>query len=182
MPHKCPEQKLAYAKAYYEAHKEEILAKDKVYREAHKEKISAQNLAYREANKDKIRDQRKVYREANKEEILARNRAYHKSNRESLLVKQRTYRKDNLDKIKAQYRKRKYGLADEQYQALLLSQNGFCAICRKLSKRSLHVDHNHETKSIRGILCNGCNTALGLFDDNLDALRRAIAYLEANNE
>lgn len=41
----------------------------------------------------------------------------------------------------------------------------------------MHVDHNHETGEIRGILCNGCNTAIGLIHEDLVVAKRIIYYL-----
>jgi hypothetical protein len=41
----------------------------------------------------------------------------------------------------------------------------------------LAVDHDHETKHVRGLLCANCNTALGKFHDNPDLLYRAADYL-----
>jgi hypothetical protein len=76
---------------------------------------------------------------------------------------------------------RKFGISLEQYFALLQKQGGGCAICgRKVNvtkKRRMPVDHCHKTNVVRGILCDHCNTALGLFQDSPDLLRRALAYL-----
>ena len=71
--------------------------------------------------------------------------------------------------------KRAYGLSKEGYDALVESQKGHCAICNGMS--SLDVDHDHITGEIRGMLCRPCNTALGLFRDSPDNLKKAIAYL-----
>lgn len=66
---------------------------------------------------------------------------------------------------------------------------GTCEICGKSEKpiegikaAKLCVDHCHTTGKIRGILCRGCNTALGSFRDNLESLRSAVKYLENHNE
>jgi|SRR5580693_2995387 hypothetical protein len=88
------------------------------------------------------------------------------------------YRKYNL--------KTKYGLTPEQYDILLESQDGKCAICRRenngfsQSGRLQHfaVDHDHANGRVRGLLCAKCNHGLGEFGDNADKLRAAIQYLE----
>lgn len=74
-----------------------------------------------------------------------------------------------------------YNLLPGEFEALLASQDGKCAICRldtwpgKYNKP--HVDHDHETNRVRGILCHSCNVALGNFHDRIDLLEAAIAYL-----
>jgi hypothetical protein len=71
-----------------------------------------------------------------------------------------------------------YGLLPEQYEALVDRQDGLCAICRKPpGKRALHIDHNHETGAIRGLLCFECNSGLGKFGDDPELLRVALRYL-----
>src|SRR6266568_1396921 len=74
--------------------------------------------------------------------------------------------------------RRRYGMSWNDYDELLARQGGVCAICKKKSKRRLCVDHCHACRKVRGLLCFKCNTGLGLFDDDTDRLRAAIAYLE----
>ena len=74
-------------------------------------------------------------------------------------------------------RRRKYGLEPEQHAALVSSQNGRCAICRR--KQKLLVDHCHQTGQVRGLLCGPCNTAIGMLDDDPDLLIAAAAYVRA---
>lgn len=83
------------------------------------------------------------------------------------------------------YRQR---VPDEEYQEMLLAQNHQCAICGKAenkehyffrkSKRFFFIDHDHATRRIRGLLCVKCNAGLGFFGDNVEGLRRVLAYLE----
>lgn len=68
------------------------------------------------------------------------------------------------------------GITLEQKETLIQSQNGKCKICGNPMVRC-YVDHDHTTGKIRGILCNACNLALGLFRDSLPNLKAAIAYL-----
>lgn len=72
-----------------------------------------------------------------------------------------------------------YGLTPEQYLDMLEEQQGKCAICNEVptTKRGLAVDHDHATGKVRGLLCTGCNTALGSFKDNEELLTSAIEYL-----
>lgn len=73
-----------------------------------------------------------------------------------------------------------YNLSPEQYDAILTSQNGVCAICELScsSGRRLAVDHCHSTGVIRGLLCTNCNTGLGRYQDSSKLLRRAAQYLD----
>ena len=72
--------------------------------------------------------------------------------------------------------KRKYGIGVEEYNRLLLAQNNQCAICLTKSG-TLHVDHDHETGQVRGLLCYNCNMGLGRFKDSSKFLNAAVSYL-----
>jgi hypothetical protein len=76
---------------------------------------------------------------------------------------------------------RDFGLDDAEYVALLQSQGGVCAICcRPPQKIRLHIDHNHKTGVIRGLLCSWCNHRLLTgARDSVEVLRSAVRYLEA---
>ena len=81
-------------------------------------------------------------------------------------------RKDN------ELRKR-YGINLEIYKKILEDQNYCCAICNdSLGQIQVNLDHCHETKLVRGILCNRCNTLLGNALDNVEILENAIKYLK----
>jgi hypothetical protein len=77
-----------------------------------------------------------------------------------------------------------YKLTIDEYRAMHDSQNGVCLICQKSAvgrgklKNQLAVDHCHKTGRIRGLLCSKCNTALGLFNDDIDLLEAAKNYLQ----
>lgn len=74
--------------------------------------------------------------------------------------------------------KQKYGITLEDYNNMFESQDGSCAICSATPSERLHVDHNHVTGEVRGLLCNNCNRALGLLQDNPANLRAALFYLK----
>jgi hypothetical protein len=80
--------------------------------------------------------------------------------------------------------KRNYGLTEEEFKCMLAALEGVCAICgrpesgtRKGKLRQLSVDHCHETKKIRGLLCSRCNPGIGYFNHDPILLERAAAYL-----
>lgn len=73
----------------------------------------------------------------------------------------------------------RYGLTVDAFEALLVAQGGACAICRRRFVDGVKacVDHDHVSGRIRGVLCKGCNSALGYFDDSVLNLTGAIQYL-----
>jgi len=103
--------------------------------------------------------------------------------------KERDWQAANLEASRTHKRqhhlKKKFSITIEQADALLSSQGGVCAICRKAitDKRGygFHVDHNHATRKVRGILCFHCNSGLGLFKDNIEVLKSAVEYLKRHD-
>jgi recombination endonuclease VII len=73
----------------------------------------------------------------------------------------------------------KYGLTPRQYQDLLDAQRGVCFICQRKSVGiMLAVDHSHQVPMIvRGLLCSGCNSMLGVMHENVEWFERAARYL-----
>jgi hypothetical protein len=71
--------------------------------------------------------------------------------------------------------RQRYGIGDQQVRELLHAQRGGCAICA--DRKAEHVDHDHETGVVRGILCGPCNTGMGQFGDDPVALRRAADHV-----
>jgi len=101
------------------------------------------------------------------------------------------YRKKHAEKIRlrmaANYRRnvkarkeyemaRRYGITSVQFSSLRTEQENRCAICRNQMDPP-HIDHDHQTGEVRGLLCQFCNSGLGYFRDNSENLRRAILYL-----
>jgi hypothetical protein len=72
----------------------------------------------------------------------------------------------------------------DAFAELWTVQKGRCAICQeplKLGARGVHVDHDHRSRIVRGLLCNSCNVGLGMFKDNPELLIAAIDYLKSNS-
>jgi predicted nucleic acid-binding Zn ribbon protein len=76
----------------------------------------------------------------------------------------------------------RYQMQPGDYDALLLAQGGRCAICGADEAGGkggrFHVDHNHATGRVRGLLCHGCNLGIGMLRDDPDVMRAAIRYVE----
>jgi len=79
---------------------------------------------------------------------------------------------------------RKYKITQNDYEQMLKSQNGKCAICGLPAKDHrngiLNIDHNHVTKKVRGLLCNNCNRGIGHLKDSIKNIESAIKYLKKN--
>ena len=129
---------------------------------------------------------------------LAAKKARYDADPQKAITRVVTWQKANADHVRAvrrahnatperqrkqrdSYYLRTYGLTADQFDALLEQQGGGCAICRKLFERlaSMHLDHDHRTGRIRGILCLNCNQGVGKFFDDPELLERAAAYLRA---
>jgi len=123
----------------------------------------------------------------NKKERNAKGREYYYKNRDERIAYSKKYYSDpQNDAKKTDSRlKRTYGLSLKEYESMLELQNNKCKICRtdqsKLKKK-MYVDHNHKTKTVRGLLCDRCNRGLGYFLDSIVLLRNAIEYLDKENE
>ena len=112
------------------------------------------------------------------------------------------YREENMDlirlkdKLKAREPKRKaamlnsrrlrtFGISSMDYAKMFEEQNGVCFICSKPQRKKVHkhlfVDHCHTTNKVRALLCNNCNTGIGMFEENIQTMKDAISYLELFN-
>lgn len=95
-------------------------------------------------------------------------------------------RKGNAARCRAYFqaanRKSRYGMTADGYRAMWSKQRGCCAVCvlPMGGKKTTHVDHDHVSKVVRGLLCVNCNTGLGQFYDNPLLLLQAALYLWAS--
>lgn len=92
-------------------------------------------------------------------------------------------KKNNNKNPRARHLLKKYGITEDDYQALLQKQKGLCGCCGRsatLFRQRLSVDHDHKTGEIRGLLCIFCNRyVIGRYrrSDGTTILQKAIAYL-----
>ena len=72
-----------------------------------------------------------------------------------------------------------YNYTPEEYVKLEELANNKCQLCGKEFKddKDKHLDHCHKSKKVRGLLCTECNLGLGLFEDSIVNLKRAMEYL-----
>lgn len=126
--------------------------------------------AYRQANPDKFREYKWYAKPENKA-----LKAEYQRRRKREMPERVFHAKRNA------YLKSKFGITPERYEEMLAAQNGVCAICGSdqpgRNSTYFHVDHCHDTGTVRGLLCNGCNLGLGHFKDDISRLEKAAKYL-----
>lgn len=77
------------------------------------------------------------------------------------------------------WRRHVYGLKPGEFERMLVEQDGRCLICKAVfeGKRTPHIDHDHDSGRVRGLLCRSCNTGIGFLDEDPGRLERAARYL-----
>ena len=111
----------------------------------------------------------KESRSKNPEKYKAYARSWRIAHRDSDKNSARKFRYKNL-----------YGMSIQDYDKMLEKQGGCCMICKEHHTdhaTRLHVDHDHNTGKVRGLLCRRCNMLLGVVDDDVNLLGFAIQYL-----
>jgi hypothetical protein len=93
------------------------------------------------------------------------------------------FRSANYASVRDKELRKLYGIGLSDYERMLSEQGGRCAICQTDKpgggrSNNFHVDHDHETGRVRGLLCHGCNTGIGNLGDSSATLYRAMKYLE----
>ena len=76
---------------------------------------------------------------------------------------------------------RSYGMTLEDFHAMWVKQSGLCGICSCILEagtvNGVHIDHDHDTMKVRGLLCAKCNRGLGQFSDSAEKLESAAEYI-----
>lgn len=114
-----------------------------------------------------------------------KNRSWYASNPGKNAEYARRWAQKNRARVRESHLLRTYGLTQEDYDHMLESQGGVCAICKRTSTRNLAVDHDRSCcsgdkscgKCVRALLCPRCNTCLGAINDNLEVLESMRRYL-----
>lgn len=86
---------------------------------------------------------------------------------------------------RASHLKAAYRISEQQYSDMLIAQGGHCAVCQRKrpgGRGSFHVDHDHVSGKVRGLLCARCNMGIGQLGDSIEGLRAAISYLERHTK
>ena len=110
----------------------------------------------------------------------ARHDEWRRKNLKKMAEDQKRRRDANPERWRDYGRKQNYGMQPGEYAAMLVTQEGKCAICGRTESKGrggLHVDHCHDLGHVRGLLCHGCNVSIGHFQHDTAVLEAAISYL-----
>ena len=116
----------------------------------------------------------------NKEHLKKYASEWRYKNQDKLRAYRRKHYKYNYEKSRTKQLWRKFGVTAVEYEAMRARQQDRCAICgtsKPGGKGDWHLDHDHTTKKVRGLLCQNCNIGLGNFQDSFALLVRATMYL-----
>lgn len=132
------------------------LAQKKRYRETHQDEIKAYQLQRRTLNPELVRTELRRHRELHPESVTIGN-------------------------LRTACKRR--GITEDAYYEILIEQDGLCAICREEpGARRLHIDHDHDTGRVRGLLCFNCNSGIGKFHDEPDKIEAAAEYVRKHRQ
>ena len=108
---------------------------------------------------------------------IARVKAWQTNNPEKHEI---NWKRSTANRNWFQHKAKQYNIDMEELEKMFEGANGVCNICKQAPDRWLVIDHCHNSLKIRGLLCERCNQALGLFKDSPEVLSTAIEYL--NND
>ncbi len=114
-----------------------------------------------------------------KEDNRKKRKEWYQKNKSEISIKGKVKRKDPLfnTDLNIKRRCRFYGITTEQYHNKLLENSNCCEICQKSFISTPAIDHDHSTYDFRSLLCDNCNTALGLLKESQTILQSMIKYL-----
>jgi len=137
----------------------------RICRKCRNGRVRKWELENSELHGQKSREYAKNYWHENKEKVMERERK-------------------NPHRNPLRSRKYRYKITNDEFMEMWEKQNKECKICGTLldSFPKVAIDHCHKTGKIRGFLCKKYNTGLGMFQDNIEILIKAAAYLAQNHE
>ena len=88
------------------------------------------------------------------------------------------YPKEAKIKSRSDHLRRAYGITQKDFERMTAEQHGLCLVCHR-NVGLLHIDHDHKTGKIRGLLCGCCNRALGQLNDDPLRVESLLAYIQS---
>jgi len=173
-------------KRHYKQNKEKYLKRTRDWEKGNPKRVKEFNKRHYEQNKEKYLEKSKQWKKVNSKRVKELSKRYYKQHKVECLAQTKRWVKANPKWVKAQARKRhlrnKYNLTLKRYKKMLNEQDYKCAMknckVKHYNKTKLHVDHNHKTGKVRGLLCFRCNRILGDVKDRINILRDCIEYLK----
>lgn len=140
---------------------------------------SAKGMLYFKRYRQKPENKKaaKAYRQENKVKLRKYHQSWVKKNKKQYQkVQRRAYKKWRLET--------RYGLTVEKFFKILKKQKQRCAMCQEkfLCSKHTHVDHDHKTGKVRGLLCAACNRGLGFLRDSITIFQQGIRYLKKHQQ
>ena len=114
-----------------------------------------------------------------REREIKKRREWYARNPEKACAAVRKNYHENKDRIRIETACRRRGITVEQYNKMVKDQNGLCANCNEqnFGEKRLAIDHDHKTGNVRALLCDNCNTALGLLKEDQKRIFNLISYI-----
>lgn len=161
------------------------------WQRTHKVQANAKSARWRKAHPDQMHDCCRRWRRRHMKEVCQRQKRWYGKHRASVLMRRKQHYQQHPEYYRDQHLRHKYGITYLDLCALFRQQEGRCEICRhKLLRlrrhrytRSYenrwiaHVDHDHKTKRVRGLLCADCNFAVGMLHDSVIGAEQLVRYL-----
>lgn len=158
---------------------ENMLSKE--WRRKNSEKVRAagriRNERYKNKDPEAYKKRKHEYYVKHKERMLRQSKQWAKDNPEQARAIQKKSRKKRQARTRDYVLRTKYGITLKEYNNLVDKQGGHCPLCGNVLADNYAVDHCHDTGRVRGVLCRGCNTGVGLLRHDVKVLRNAIKYL-----
>jgi len=137
-------------------------------------------------NRESIKQYNKIWNEANKTLKKVLKQKWDSENVSHRKEYAKQFKANNPDYYKRKHLQYSYGILLEEYEIMRESQKCRCYICGKhendTNRKRLFVDHCHTTGKIRGLLCQQCNTALGMVNEDVDILFAMVSYLQEHEK
>lgn len=148
--------------------------------EGRKERHRLYRIFYGEEERERARLAMREWSAKNREVLRERERERSRWRTATATPHQKEQHRQMMKKVNQRRIFARYDLTEEDVRAMLVAQEFRCKVCAtSISMETRHIDHDHRTKKVRGLLCGQCNVALGMAKDDPERLRKLAVYLES---